>query len=133
MITLGTLFADKKGMIYKVTDMGPWGFMLQSKYDDILTYSNVTINIAIKDGEIRELQSLIKYTIDDLKHKALNNEFGLYTSTNEDGQDVIVQISENTVEISTLQDNGWIRKDIYEYDIDDKIWVTSETYEGKWK
>ena len=130
MVTIGTkLVKDNK--IYEVIEMGAWGFKLARKTGENLVYSNVEMNIELKEGNIQELISLMKYTLDDLKQKTLNGESGLYTSINEEGQDVIVEMNNYCLEIDTFQDNGWIRKNVYEWD--GSFWIRSEIYEGKWK
>ncbi len=130
MITIGTkLVKDNK--IYEVIEMGTWGFKLVSKTGENLVYSNVEMNIELEEGNIQELISLMKYTLDDLKQRTLNGESGLYTSINEEGQDVIVEMNNYCLEIDTFQDNGWIRKNVYEWD--GSFWIRSEIYEGKWK
>ncbi len=130
MITIGAkLVKDNK--IYEVIEMGTWGFKLVSKTGENLVYSNVEMNIELEEGNIQELISLMKYTLDDLKQRTLNGESGLYTSINEEGQDVIVEMNNYCLEIDTFQDNGWIRKNVYEWD--GSFWIRSEIYEGKWK
>lgn len=64
-------------------------------------------------------------TIEEMKQKFLDGEFktGLYTS----GENRTIWIDKNGFTISTKQDNGWFRVNIYEY-IDNK-WIESETYE----
>lgn len=44
---------------------------------------------------------------------------------------VTVILNPNGFHISTYQENGWIRQNIYEY-IDNE-WVNSETFKGRWK
>lgn len=63
-------------------------------------------------------------TIDELKEKVINNELekGLFTSN-----DKIVEVFDNGFSIKTLQDNGWSRTNIYEFD--GELWAESETYD----
>ena len=59
--------------------------------------------------------------IDDFKKDKL--EQGLFTSTNEYGNNVIVEVFSDCLKISTLQNNGWTR--INEYYKDG---TTTESY-----
>ncbi len=63
-------------------------------------------------------------TIDELKEKVINNELekGLFTS-----DDRIVEVFDNGFSIKTLQDNGWFKTNIYEFD--GGLWSESETYD----
>lgn len=61
----------------------------------------------------------------DLVQKLRDNEIelGFYTSKNEDGEDLIVEIKEDYVRIDTIQNNGWIRINCYYLD-----GIKTETY-----
>lgn len=63
-------------------------------------------------------------TIDEMKERYINNtlEYGLFTAGEK-----VVRIFKGGFEISTYQENGWIRTNRYEYI--DEIWVETETYE----
>lgn len=63
-------------------------------------------------------------TIDEMKQRFIDGslDMGLFTAG-----DKIVTITSTGFTISTAQDNGWTRINIYEY-IDGE-WVESETYE----
>lgn len=65
-------------------------------------------------------------TIDEIKHRYVTNtlEYGLFTAG-----DKTVRIFKGGFEISTYQENGWIRLNIYEYDNETGLWTESETYE----
>lgn len=64
-------------------------------------------------------------TIDEFKEKFINKELevGLFTSND----NKVIRIFDNGFSISTYQDNGWTRINIYEYI--DEVWCESETYE----
>lgn len=75
-------------------------------------------------------------TIDKIKEMFVENklESGLYSSTDEDGCDVIVIVQEDVgFDIHTNQKNGWVRIDSFDYDSEDKTWTRGESYGGKWK
>lgn len=63
-------------------------------------------------------------SIETMKQKFTDGQLdlGLYTAGEK-----TVMIMNNGFKISTLQDNGWYRVNIYEY-IDNE-WIESETYE----
>ena len=63
-------------------------------------------------------------TIDEMKQRFIDGslDLGLFTAG-----DKIVTITNEGFTISTTQDNGWTRLNIYEY-IDGE-WVESENYE----
>ena len=48
-------------------------------------------------------------------------EFGMYTSKNEDGEDLIVEISKEYVRVDTIQKNGWIRINYYYLDEEETV------------
>ena len=54
-------------------------------------------------------------------------EKGLYTSLNEKGNLVIVEVYNDRFTVTTKQTNGWYRVEEYLYDND--VWVYSESYE----
>lgn len=43
-------------------------------------------------------------------------ELGMFNSTNENEENVIVEVMEDKLKISTCQSNGWIRINIYHND-----------------
>ena len=51
-------------------------------------------------------------------------ELGLYTSTNENNEQIIVEITNEYLKTSVFQGNGWIRINIYHKDH-----TTEELYE----
>lgn len=57
------------------------------------------------------------------------NEIGAYTGKNEDGEECLVLISRNGMQITTFQNNGWTRKDTYDID----GYKTEEEFTGKWR
>lgn len=76
------------------------------------------------------------YTIDKLKEMYTEGSLktGLYTSRNEDGCDILLGVQQGVgFDIHTNQENGWIRVDSYDYDVENNTWTQSESYEGKWK
>lgn len=54
---------------------------------------------------------------------------GTYGGVNENGEDVLVAIDHNGIEVSTFQENGWLRKNFYDEDGFD----AGESYEGRWR
>lgn len=75
-------------------------------------------------------------SISELKDKCLNGELttGIFASVNEDDEKVVVQIySKECFQIQTLQSNGWVRVNDYNYDSESGCWDSSESFEGKWK
>ena len=59
--------------------------------------------------------------IDNFKNNEL--EIGIYTSKNQDGQNLLVEVMGDCLKITTMQDNGWAR--INEYYRDG---TTTESY-----
>lgn len=59
----------------------------------------------------------------DLVEKTKKNEIelGFYTSKNEDGEDLIVEISKDYVRVDTIQKNGWIRINYYYLDEEETV------------
>ena len=74
-------------------------------------------------------------SIEQLKEQFKNGTYeeSLYSSKNENGDDVAVMIGQNGFDIHTNQPNGWIRVDSYEYDSSDDTWTYTESYNGRWK
>lgn len=72
-----------------------------------------------------------KYSIEDLKEMFLKGklEQGIFTSFDEDGCNVVVNIGKDGFSISTNQKNGWIRINSFTYDKEDGSWIMEETYE----
>lgn len=64
--------------------------------------------------------------------KAAMREFGevndSFSGTNENGEDVIVGISNDSICITTNQTNGWVRKNFYNAD----GYLEGEMYDGRW-
>lgn len=54
-------------------------------------------------------------------------EKGLFTSINEEGQNVIVEVDDDRFLISITQDNGWVHTN--EYLWDGSTWAISEIYD----
>ena len=54
-------------------------------------------------------------------------EKGLFTSVNENGDDVIVEVFDDRFTLTTKQSNDWYRVEEYLYDAGE--WVYSESYE----
>ena len=131
MITLRTKCL-KDNKTYTVVEMGPWGFKLRSAEDELILSIN-EMSIDIMEGKLTPITTQLKYDIDDLKAMAQNpsQKLGLYASVNEQNEDIIVKIDKDYLELQTLQDNGWVRVNYYEYI--DENWVQSETYEGRWR
>ena len=70
---------------------------------------------------------------DDMEVRdAIMDEHGLdgdpIYGTNDDGELVRIDVSKNEIVIETLQENGWVRKDVYYYGED---WM-EQIYLGKW-
>ena len=68
-------------------------------------------------------------SIEELKQRFIDGSLGrdIYTSTNEKGQTVVLNVSSGGFVISTYQDNGWVRENRYIYDGD--LWTEEEIYE----
>lgn len=68
-------------------------------------------------------------SIEEFKQDFINGklEKGLFTSINEEGQTVIVEVDDDRFLISVTQDNGWIRTN--EYLWDGSTWDVSEIYD----
>lgn len=43
-------------------------------------------------------------------------EIGLFTTKNENGENIIIEITNNYLKTSTSQNNGWLRVNIYHKD-----------------
>lgn len=54
-------------------------------------------------------------TLEDLKQDFYEGKLasGVFTSINEKGENLIINISEEFLKISTIQDNGWKRVNIF--------------------
>ena len=52
-----------------------------------------------------------------------------YSGVNEDGEQVLVSISADSIVINTFQSNGWVRVNYY----DAKGYADGETFDGHWK
>lgn len=67
-------------------------------------------------------------SIEDFKKDFVDGklEKGLFTSTNENGDNIIVEVYSDRFIIRTMQDNGWCRVGEYLYDGE---WTYSESYE----
>lgn len=132
MVTIGTkLLYDNK--IFEVTEMGTWGIKAVASDDSTLVRSNTEMNIDINEGKIQVMRPTMKYTLEELKNKVLRGDYeeGMFTSKNEDGEEVIVTMAEDYLKITTFQHNNWIRVNAYEYNKEEG-WIKSEAYEGKW-
>lgn len=68
-------------------------------------------------------------SIEELKQDFVDGkiEKGLYTSLNEKGNLVIVEVYNDRFTVTTKQTNDWYRVEEYLYDNDE--WVYSESYE----
>lgn len=68
-------------------------------------------------------------SIEDFKQDFIDGklEKGLFTSTNESGDNIIVEVCDDRFIIRTNQDNGWTR--LNEYLWDGSTWTTAEWYE----
>ena len=68
-------------------------------------------------------------SLDEFKKDFIDGklEKSLFTSTNENGDTIIVEICDDRFIIRTAQDNGWTRVNEYVYDEDG--WTSSESYE----
>ena len=64
--------------------------------------------------------------------RQMMQEFGdskaAFSGVNEDGEDVLVSIANDSIVVSTNQKNGWIRKNTYGAD----GYAEGETFEGRW-
>lgn len=64
---------------------------------------------------------------------ALMRDFGdskfPFSGTNEDGEDIDLHISKDSIVCKTYQNNGWIRANYYD---EDGICI-EEMFEGKWQ
>lgn len=58
-----------------------------------------------------------------------NPKCGLWGSENEDGEDLIVQISKDKLKITTLQNNDWLRINTWHWDSENREWTVEESYE----
>lgn len=67
-------------------------------------------------------------TIEELKEEFISGklEKGIFTSTNESNQNIMVYVENDRFIIKTFQENGWIRENNYIYD--NGIWVEEELY-----
>ena len=67
-------------------------------------------------------------TIEKLKEDFISGklEKGIFASTNEKNQTVMLYVGSDRFGIKTFQDNGWIREDNYLYDNGE--WVEEELY-----
>lgn len=75
-------------------------------------------------------------SIEDLKRDYVAGKLkeGMYSSTNELGEDVTVMIGrDGGFDVHTNQNNGWVRIDYYDYDKEEDLWTQGETYNGKWE
>ena len=52
---------------------------------------------------------------------------GMLTGDNENGESTSMSIQPEKITVVTLQENGWIRRNIYHYD-----GTREELYDGKW-
>ena len=70
-------------------------------------------------------------TIQEMREKFLKGELqeGLFTSNNENKEDLIVGISKDGFRISTHQSNGWIRINEYTYDKENNDWIEEEIFD----
>ena len=70
-------------------------------------------------------------TLEEMKEKFLKGTLkeGLFTSTNENNDNVVIGIDKDGFRISTHQSNGWVRTNEYTYDKDNKEWIEEESYE----
>lgn len=68
-------------------------------------------------------------SIDDMKQRFILGllEQGIFTSKNENNEDIIVSVGSNGFQISTEQSNGWTRINIYTYE--GNQWTYEEMYE----
>lgn len=80
----------------------------------------IEVRISETTGEIkrRDFRELLNEFYDG------KTELGLYTSTNENNEQVIVEITNEYLKTSVFQGNGWIRINIYHKDH-----TTEELYE----
>ena len=80
----------------------------------------IEVRIGEATGEIkrRDFRELLNEFYDG------KTELGLYTSTNENNEQVIVEITNKYLKTSVFQGNGWIRINIYHKDH-----TTEELYE----
>lgn len=66
---------------------------------------------------------------ENVKNLIKKTENGMYSSTSETGENIVVYIQQNEgMEIHFYQKNGWVRVD--EYDVDG--YKISETFSGRW-
>lgn len=59
----------------------------------------------------------------------MRDYLGIYAGTNSDGETVQLSICPQLMELTTFQNNGWVR--INWYDTDGQ--PTGEAFDGKWK
>ena len=84
---------------------------------------------ALKQARLNELAK--DFTQVEVRRQMMQ-EFGnskaAFSGVNEDGEDVLVSIANDSIIVSTNQKNGWIRKNIYGAD----GYAEGETFEGRW-
>lgn len=84
---------------------------------------------ALKQARLNELAK--DFTQLEVRRQMMQ-EFGdskaAFSGVNEDGEDVLVSIANDSIVVSTNQKNGWIRKNTYDADGYDE----GETFEGRW-
>ena len=70
-------------------------------------------------------------SIEEMKQRWIDGslDHGIFTSTNEKGQNVHVCVHDKGFELTTYQDNGWARTNIYTYDADRDTWDYEEIYD----
>lgn len=52
----------------------------------------------------------------------------LFSGTNEDGEEILLSVSESGITLETKQKNGWCRVNYYDSDGE----AEGETFDGKW-
>lgn len=69
--------------------------------------------------------------IEQLKSEIENNNYdeNIYTSSNENNENLIIERKRDYLKISTFQNNGWVRINIYHYDRETNSWLEEEVYE----
>ncbi len=69
--------------------------------------------------------------IDTMKEKFLKGELeqGIFSSKDNEGNEVVVGVGKDGFQLSTYQSNGWVRVNIYTYDKENNEWINEETYE----
>ena len=58
----------------------------------------------------------------------MQNYNGIYAGTNADGETVLLSVTSDKMELTTLQSNGWVRVNFY----DAEGLPCGETFDGKW-